>query len=148
MMKLRELVNWYTSLTPETIQLIDGIYHEQASFRDPFNDVRGVRQISAIFEHMFVVTQQPLFLISDWQVQGDIAWVSWTFDFRLGGRSIAIEGATRLEFGDDGRVLVHRDYWDGLDLLVEFPLIGSLLRMIRKRLKAPLHLGPKVNDHE
>ena len=133
-MKLQELINWYTDLTPETIPLIEGIYHEQASFRDPFNDARGVRQIEAIFEHMFVVTQQPVFRISAWQAQGDVAWVSWIFDFRLGGKSISIEGATHLQFGGDGRVLVHRDYWDALDLLVEFPLIGSLLRLIRKRL--------------
>lgn len=144
MMKLQELINWYTSLTPETIPLIEGIYHEQASFRDPFNDVRGVHRIAAIFEHMFAVTQQPVFRISTWQAQGDVAWVSWIFDFRLGGKSISIEGATRFEFGGDGRVLVHRDYWDGLDLLVEFPLIGALLRLIRKRLS----VGPKVSNHE
>jgi len=133
-MKLQELMNWYTDLTPESIPLISEIYHDQASFRDPFNDARGVDQIAAIFEHMFQVTQQPVFRISAWQAQGDVAWVSWVFDFKLGGKSNSIEGATRLEFGDDGRVLIHRDYWDALDLLVELPLIGSLLRLVRKRL--------------
>ena len=136
-MKLNELVNWYSTLTPETIPLLREIYHEEANFRDPFNDVRGQRQIAAIFEHMFESTQQPVFHITATQTEASVAWVSWTFDFKLYGRAISIDGVTRLDFADDGRVLIHRDYWDALDLLVELPLLGAILRFIRRKLSIP-----------
>ena len=136
-MKLKELVNWYSTLTPETIPLLCEIYHEEASFRDPFNSVRGQREIAAIFEHMFETTQSPVFHITATQTEGMVAWVSWTFDFQLYGRAISIDGVTRLDFAGDGRVLVHRDYWDALDLLVELPLIGAILRFVRRKLSVP-----------
>ena len=136
-MKLNELVDWYSTLTPETIPLLSEIYHEDASFRDPFNKVRGQREIAAIFEHMFEATQSPVFHITATQTEGMVAWVSWTFDFILYGKAISFDGVTRLDFADDGRVLVHRDYWDALDLLVELPLLGAILRFIRRKLSVP-----------
>ncbi|MCP5448410.1 MAG: nuclear transport factor 2 family protein [Chromatiaceae bacterium] len=139
-MKLNELINWYSSLTPETLPQLSAIYHEQASFRDPFNEVRGQHGIAAIFEHMFEVTQQPVFRISSAQTEGTVAWVSWTFDCRLYGRSISIDGVTRLDFADDGRVMMHRDYWDALDMLAELPLLGPVLRLIRRKLGVPRRL--------
>ena len=141
-MKLDALIHWYSTLTPETICELRGIYHEEAHFRDPFNDVRGHRAISAIFEHMFESTQNPVFHITATQTEGVVAWVSWTFEFGLRGKALSIEGVTRLDFGDDGRVVDHRDYWDALDLLVEFPLIGAILRFSRRKLSVP---GQPVN---
>jgi len=135
-MKLDALVDWYSTLAPETICELRGIYHEQAHFRDPFNDIRGHRAIAAIFEHMFKTTDNPVFHITATQQDGATAWVSWTFDFRLRGKALSIEGVTRLDFGDDGRVIAHRDYWDALDLFVQLPLLGTLMRYLRSRLSA------------
>jgi len=58
-MKLDALIDWYSTLTPETISDMRGIHHESADFRDPFNEVRGHRAIAAIFEHMFDTTENP-----------------------------------------------------------------------------------------
>ena len=48
-MKLDALLHWYETLTPETIPHLNGLYHEQARFHDPFNDVRGHEAITVIF---------------------------------------------------------------------------------------------------
>jgi len=136
-MKLDALVDWYSTLTPETIAGVNAIYHEEARFRDPFNDVCGHRAIAAIFEHMFEVTQQPVFRITATQMEASSAWVNWTFDFHLRGKPISIDGMTHLDFASDGRVMVHRDYWDALDLLVELPLLGAILRFVRRKMSTP-----------
>jgi hypothetical protein len=136
-MKLDALIDWYSTMTPETVSDIRGIYHERAHFRDPFNDVRGHQAIAAIFEHMFDTTEDPVFHITSKQRDGATAWVSWTFDFRLRGKALSIEGVTRLDFGEDGRVIDHRDHWDATDLLVQLPLLGSVLRYLKGRLSAP-----------
>ena len=135
-MKLDALVDWYTTLRPETVAGISEIYHEEARFRDPFNDVFGHQAIAGVFEHMFNTTRRPVFHISGTQKEGTVAWVSWTFTFVIYGKALSIEGVTRLDFGADGRVLEHRDYWDALDLLVELPMLGALLRHLRKRFSA------------
>lgn len=133
-MKLDAVIDWYSTLTPETVSKVGEIYHEDAQFRDPFNSVRGHRAIRAIFQHMFEATNNPVFRIVSAQTEDDTAWVSWTFEFQLYGKEIAIEGVTRLDFGHDGRVIVHRDYWDASELLVEIPLLGRLLRFLKRRL--------------
>ena len=136
-MKLDVLINWYSTLTPETIPRIRGIYHEDARFRDPFNDVNGHQAIAAIFEHMFETTENPVFKIMSTQKDGNIAWVSWTFNFQLRSKALSIEGVTRLDFGPDGRVVIHRDYWDAMDLFIHFPLLGALLRYLKRRMSSP-----------
>ena len=136
-MKLDVLINWYSTLTPETIPRIRGIYHEDARVRDPFNDVNGHQAIAAIFEHMFETTENPVFKIMSTQKDGNIAWVSWTFNFQLRSKALSIEGVTRLDFGPDGRVVIHRDYWDAMDLFIHFPLLGALLRYLKRRMSSP-----------
>lgn len=136
-MKLDALIDWYSTLTPETISDIRGIYHERAHFRDPFNEVRGHQAIAAIFEHMFNTTENPVFRVTSKQKEGATAWVSWTFSFGLRGKALSVEGVSRLDFGDDGRVIDHRDYWDTTDLFIEIPLLGALLHHLKSRLSAP-----------
>ena len=136
-MKLKRLISWYQTLSPNTLSAIGEIYHEQASFRDPFNHVQGVDQIAAIFQHMFDTTESPQFIMGDSQVDGNLAWVDWQFRCGMMGREVSFEGATRLEFADDGRVIRHRDYWDATDLYQYLPLLGRISRMLKRRFKLP-----------
>jgi limonene-1,2-epoxide hydrolase len=142
-MKLDQLMTWYQTLSPNTLSQIDEIYHEQANFRDPFNHVEGVDQIAAIFQHMFDTTERAQFLMGESQVEGNVAWVDWHFRCGMMGREIAFDGATRLEFAEDGRVMQHRDYWDATDLYQYLPLLGRISRMLKRRFKLPIaHSSP------
>lgn len=60
---LDTLLDWYTSLTPDTVQRAGEHYAADAHFRDPFNDVRGIAAIEAVFDHMFETTGNPRFII-------------------------------------------------------------------------------------
>ena len=40
-------------------------YAVDATFRDPFNHVRGVKAIRRIFEHMFLTVDEPQFRVHD-----------------------------------------------------------------------------------
>ena len=135
-MKIDALVKWYETLSPDTIAEIGGIYHEDARFRDPFNDVIGHEAIAAVFLHMFETTSNPVFRISETQLVDNTAWVSWVFEFGLRGKGLAIEGSTRLRFASDGRVIEHRDFWDATDLFDELYLVGTITRFLKRRLRA------------
>ena len=135
-MRLQRLIDWYQGLSPASLAELPELYHEQARFRDPFNDVTGQDAIAAIFSHMFENTAQPAFRVTDSQQRDDTAWVSWVFSGRLRGRAFAVEGVTRLEFAGDGRVIEHRDYWDSAELYVQLPMLGTIVRFIRNRMSA------------
>ncbi len=148
-MKLDALVQWYEQLTPNILPEIALLYQEGATFRDPFNEVCGHSDIEAIFRHMFKTTQHPRFAVVDRQVDGNIAWLRWMFDCSLHGRQINIEGASRLIFGEDGRVVEHCDYWDATDLFLQLPLLGTMVHFLKKRLSVPASsLGGESNSNE
>ncbi|MGK5023429.1 nuclear transport factor 2 family protein [Janthinobacterium sp. RB2R34] len=133
------LLAWYATLTPDSIKQAGQFYAPDAQFRDPFNDVHGVAAIEAIFSHMFVTTQEPRFIIGECIVQGDQAFVTWRFVFRLGGTSYEVCGGSHLRFNQAGLVVLHRDYWDAAEeLLQKLPLVGAPIRWLRRRFRVVL----------
>ena len=45
-----------------------------------------------------------------------------------------IRGATHLRFAADGRVNLHRDYWDAAEELYEkLPVLGGVMRFLKQR---------------
>jgi len=128
---------FFESISPESARRIGEIYAADAWFKDPFNEVRGVEQIGRIFEHMFVQVQAPRFVVREVVAQGDDAFLTWDFLFRLpraGDGEQVIRGASHLKFAADGRVSYHRDYWDTAEELYEkLPLLGGLMRLLKRR---------------
>jgi ketosteroid isomerase-like protein len=136
-MKIDMLVEWYQGLSPSSLSSIGEFYHESASFQDPFNRVQGPAQIAAVFLHMFNTTENPSFTVEQVQTESDVAWISWIFSCELRGRMISFEGVSQMTFSIDGRVIRHRDYWDATDLYQQLPLLGTMVRMLRRRFKVP-----------
>ncbi|MBI3716187.1 MAG: nuclear transport factor 2 family protein [Betaproteobacteria bacterium] len=135
---LARVVDYWQTLTPQSVEAIATIYSEGAYFRDPFNEVRGLPAIQKIFADMFVRLIEPRFTIIETIAEGDNATLIWDFEFRIRGfqpdRLRRIHGLTHLRFAPDGRVDYHRDYWDAAGELYEiFPLIGAVLRWLKKR---------------
>ena len=135
-MKLDELLAWYGSLTPESVARVREFYHEEASFRDPFNKVSGHRAIEAVFQHMFENCTEPRFTIKDAHQSGDYAWVTWRFTLRLRGAPAEVEGVSRLRFEGGGRISEHCDYWDSLEMFAAMPMLGPLFRFMKGKMAA------------
>lgn len=133
------LLAWYATLTPDSVRQAGRFYAPDAQFRDPFNDVRGVAAIEAVFGHMFVNTQEPRFIIGERIVQGEQVFVTWRFVFRLRGAPYEICGGSHLRFNQAGLVVLHRDYWDAAEeLLQKLPLFGAPIRWLRRRFRVTL----------
>ena len=55
----------------------------------------------------------------------------------LRGRTLTVRGVTHLRFDADGRVVLHRDYWDAAEELYEkLLLIGAPPSWLRRRMSA------------
>lgn len=138
--RLREYAGYFETLTPERLDGLCELFADNARFRDPFNDVHGIAAIRGVLEHMYRVCPAPRFKVLDRALTGHTAFIRWRFmDGRGAGRRLAleVEGVSRVEFGPDGRVLLHVDYWDPSAQLYErLPLLGGVLRFLRRRLSA------------
>jgi len=131
---LEPLLAWYAALTPQTVSQAARFYAADAQFRDPFNDVSGVPAIQAVLHHMFTHSDHPHFIIGERIVQGQQAFVTWTFACTLRGKVYEVAGGTHFRFNQQGMVTLHRDYWDAAEeLLQKLPLVGAPIRWLRRR---------------
>jgi steroid Delta-isomerase len=131
------LVAAFESLSPASLPALAALYSPDARFKDPFNEVTGTAALTAIFEHMFASLHEPRFVIRERIVQGEHVFLSWDFRFRMKRFNPApqcIRGGSQLRLAADGRVAVHRDYWDAAEELYEkLPLVGALMRWLKRR---------------
>jgi ketosteroid isomerase-like protein len=138
--RVARIVALYEQLTPGSLAQLAAVYTDDARFKDPFNEVQGVPAIRRIFEHMFQTLDGPRFIVHERVAQAEHCFLTWDFVFRLksGQRQpIVVRGASHLVLADDGRIRVHRDYWDVAEELYEkLPGLNLLMRWLRRRLAA------------
>ena len=134
---LKPVVAFFEGLKPEDLPRLGALYAPGVRFKDPFNEVTGVAAVAAIFGHMFANLDGPRFEVRDVVVQGDQAFLSWDFVFRMRRFNRAeqrIRGGSHLRFGPDGLITEHRDYWDAAEELYEkLPVLGALMRWLKKK---------------
>lgn len=131
---------FYQTLTPASLSELGRVYCEDARFKDPFHEVQGVPAIRAIFEHMYRRLGKPHFAVHDQLGDAQQGFVTWDFFYCFPGETHerCIHGSTHLRFAPDGRVCEHRDYWDAAQELYEqLPVLGGLMRWLRRRVAAP-----------
>jgi len=120
MSEIGRLVDFFESMTPASVSGIDAYYSTDAYFKDPFNEVRGIKVTERI-------------------VAGNGAFLTWdfTFRFRPGGAPLTVHGSSHLRFDAEGKVAYHYDYWDAAgELYAKVPVLGALTRLARRRLSA------------
>lgn len=134
---LEQLVQFYETISLTTVRTHLGtIYAERASFKDPFNEVAGIDAITRIFEHMFEQVDAPRFVVKTRVLQHGDAFITWDFLFRMkrfAREQQCVRGATHLQFDGNGKVTMHRDYWDAAEELYErFPILGGGMRLLKR----------------
>ncbi len=140
-MKHDALIAFYQTLSPESVSRFAEFYSDNAFFKDPFNEVRGLPAIQRIFSHMFSQVDEPRFVVTERVVDDGGAMLVWEFCFRVRlwgkGETQVMRGVSHLRFDPDGKVNYHRDYWDTAEeLYMKLPAIGALMRGLRRVLAA------------
>lgn len=140
-MNVDALIRFYHELSPESVTRFGEFYSENAYFKDPFNEVRGIVPIQRIFSHMFGQVGEPRFVVVDKVVDDNGAMLIWEFSFRVRlwgkGETQVMRGVSHMRFAADGKVDYHRDYWDtGEELYMKLPGLGTLMRGLRRVLAA------------
>jgi steroid delta-isomerase len=134
---LYRVIDFFQSISADSARTLSQIYTDDVWFKDPFNEVQGLEQVSHIFTHMFEQVDAPRFVVTHSVLQDDQAFLTWDFLFRMRRFSDdeqCIRGASHVRFASDGRVAYHRDYWDAAEELYEkLPVVGSLMRWLKTR---------------
>jgi steroid Delta-isomerase len=138
-LRVARVCAFWETLSPASLVGLRTVYSEAVQFRDPFNDLQGADQLEALLARMFERLHTPRFVVREVAVQNDGAVLLWDFHYRLRGwqphRQRHIHGASHVRFAADGRVSIHRDYWDAAEEVYEqLPVLGALLRCLKRRL--------------
>ena len=141
MQALDRLADYFENMSAASVAMMGDHYADDALFKDPFNDVRGLPAIRRIFSHMFRQVAVPRFIVTARMAGAEGATLIWEFHFRarfgLKEEAHLIRGASHLRFDAAGKVIYHRDYWDAAEELYgKLPLLGGLTRALAKKLAA------------
>lgn len=113
------------------------VYDDDIHFRDPFHDIRGLDALARYLHGMYQGVELCRFAFQEPLVAGNQATLEWTMSLvhpRLKrGKLIEVEGVSL--FRGEQRIVHHRDYFDGGQLLYEnLPLMGGLIGMLKSHL--------------
>ena len=135
-LQLQNLQKAYESLTPDNVSELLSFYAEDASFKDPFQEVLGRDEIKQIFLKMFDQLNNPRFKVKELHNQQNQVSLLWEFHFEFKRWNHApqmILGVSWLKLNDDGLIKRHHDFWDPAEGIYEkLPIIGSLMRFLKK----------------
>ena len=135
-----EYADFFENLTKEdTKELYKNFFDVNSSFEDPFQKVKGIDAIYKVFEHMYETLDEPKFIVDEIIQNDSVAYLKWHFYFKLSqsAEEQSFIGVSRVKFDSIGMVISHVDYWDAAyNIYEKIPLLGSILRMIKKRLHA------------
>lgn len=125
---------FFTELSPASLEQFEDYFAENVHFRDPFNDVYGIKATRKVFAHMYEQCPQARFTVHEIAVNATSAYLYWIFVCR---DDLTLEGLSLVRFDAQGRVVEHLDYWDpAAQLYSKIPVLGGVLRWVRKRLTA------------
>lgn len=114
----------------------DGFVNPRIHFKDPFNDFTGLDRFRRLLVKTRADVENPIFSVTHRAWSGEVLFLRWTFSGRVSHLGAwDVEGMSELRFDDQGRVLVHIDYWDAsTSFYSHIPVLGWLIRMIRRKL--------------
>lgn len=139
MQPIDRLATLFETFAPADVQRLGQYYREDACFRDPFHNVRGLAAIQRIFAAMFEAMDDPRFTVTSRIESGREIVLLWRLSFRLRGAPQSLDGASHLRLDGQGLVAWHRDYWDPAEGIYEkLPVLGALMRWLRRRAAGPV----------
>ena len=134
-------IAFWRALSAETLDRLPEFMAPDIHFRDPFNDLHGLEEVRATFGRIYGMIRDIEITVHDRafgaaKPEGEVCYLRWTFAYTLrSGKRLSIEGMSEVRFAENGLAIEHLDHWDAAGQVYEkLPLIGALLRMIRRRI--------------
>jgi hypothetical protein len=127
----------FSDMKPETVrERTLATYAEDAYLNDNLVALEGAQSIAGYFARTVANVSAIEVAFLDVSHSGPEYYARWrmtvTSDRLDGGAPVVSHGVTHFRFDADGRILVHKDFWDaGTGLYEHVPVLGLLLRAVR-----------------
>lgn len=136
---IERLRQFFGEITPAGVRrMARQVYARDAFFNDTLKTLQGAAAIEAYFLHTAQSADSVQVEFRHISRSGDDFYFRWRMTMRVGaladGEPLVSWGLTHFRFDDEGRVVLHQDFWDSAGGLYEhIPVVGGLLRAIRAR---------------
>lgn len=129
----------YKQLDADNLDLLADIYDNEIIFCDPAHKIEGLTQLRTYFWNLYKNLEQIDFDFHHPVKMDDTGYVQWTMTFSHPavnkGQNIRVEGATFVQFNNEGKVIYHRDHFDlGSMIYQHIPVLGRIIKTINRRL--------------
>lgn len=128
---------YFDGMTADSVrEQTASVYAPQGYLNDTLVGIEGADRIEAYFSH----TMERARLLNVEFLERAPAGTDWYVRWRMtvaadglnGGEEVVTYGVTQFRFDADGRVLIHKDFWDsGTGLYEQLPVIGGAVRRVR-----------------
>ena len=113
------------------------IYAKEVHFIDPTQERYGIDAYilaqNNLIQRCEDIYLEPLAIV----INNETAFVEWKMGLRIQGIEFIYPGATRMTFGNDGKIIEHRDYFDFVGpTFGPIPILGNFIRWLYKRFVA------------
>lgn len=120
-------------------QEIANVYSKDAYFNDTLKSLVNRDEIKEHFTKTAITMTSYSLEIDDIASTDKGHYLRWTMKFSAPklakGEDIITVGMSHIIFDEEGKVLLHQDFWDSASGLFEhIPLVGSGIRLVKKRL--------------
>lgn len=130
----------YNQLDRETLslKLLTTVYSDKVQFEDCFHHIKGIDSLFEYFDNLYENINFIHFEFDNQWVNDDSAMLTWTMSYKHpklnAGKLISVKGASQLNF-EQGKVIRHRDYFDGGALLYEhIPFLKRIIIFLKNRM--------------
>jgi hypothetical protein len=130
----------YNTLNRETLtfERLTEVYSDDIIFEDCFHHIEGIDSLFEYFDNLYENVRYIHFDFENHWISDESAMLTWTMSYQHpklnGGETIAVKGASQLNF-KQGKVVRHRDYFDGGALLYEhIPILKRIILFLKNRL--------------
>ncbi len=99
--------------------------------------MQGRAAFARVLRDMFRKVRDLRFEVGRRVDGGDVWWLEWRFAgrARLIGE-IDLEGVSVVTLDEAGRITSHIDHWDGAALFERLPIVGAIMRIVRRAFRA------------
>jgi len=139
---LNRTAEFFAGMTSESVNdQVSGVYAADGYLNDNVVGIFGMEEIGAYFAH--AASQSEVLDVkfldvarsdTDYYIRWEMTVVAPVL---AGGEPVVSYGTTQFRFDADGRVLIHKDFWDASTGMYEhIPFIGALTKYVHAKLAA------------
>lgn len=119
---------------PDLQSRVNALYAEKLYFNDTLHTFTDASSLA----NYLVLTGNRVSMINidfeDVAIKGKEAYIRWLMHYQLGEKKPIIQsiGMTHFRFNDQGKIVLHQDYWDNVEGFYRvIPVVGFLINKVR-----------------